>query len=90
MIMKKICLIILKHQSFVLFRLLQSSPSSTEQDLKVKRISQISSSSSVSGATPTPPPPPPPERTDSLNNRPEEGELRTAPWFQAGIPRFEI
>lgn len=32
-------------------------------------------------------PPPPPERTDSLNNRPEDGELKTAPWFQAGIPR---
>jgi hypothetical protein len=28
-----------------------------------------------------------PERTDSLNNRTEEGELRAAPWFQAGIPR---
>lgn len=37
------------------------------------------------GLTPTPPPMPP-ERTDSLNNK-EEGELRTAPWFQAGIPR---
>lgn len=36
------------------------------------------------GLTPTPPPLP--ERTDSLNNK-EEGELRTAPWFQAGIPR---
>ncbi|CAH1406705.1 unnamed protein product [Nezara viridula] len=32
-------------------------------------------------------PPAPPERTDSLNNRPEDGELKTAPWFQAGIPR---
>lgn len=53
-----------------------------------KRISQISSSSSSScpqtGFTPTPPPLP--ERSDSLNNR-EEGELRGAPWFQAGIPR---
>lgn len=77
-------------------RLLQSSPASTEQEFKVKRISQISSSSSSSchqtstdstllGLTPTPPPLPP-ERTDSLNNK-EEGELRTAPWFQAGIPR---
>ncbi|XP_075210888.1 EGFR adapter protein-like isoform X2 [Lycorma delicatula] len=78
---------IIKHIEIDNNRLLQSSPGSAEQDLKGKRISQISSSSSVSGATPTPPPPPPPERTDSLNNRPEEGELRTAPWFQAGIPR---
>lgn len=76
-------------------RLLQSSPASLDHDFKVKRISQISSSSSGScpqagtessllGSTPTPPPLP--ERTDSLNNK-EEGELRTAPWFQAGIPR---
>uniref|UniRef100_A0A1B6E3Q4 SH2 domain-containing protein n=1 Tax=Clastoptera arizonana TaxID=38151 RepID=A0A1B6E3Q4_9HEMI len=67
-------------------RLSQSSPNSAEPDIKSKRISQISSGSSVSGATPTPPPPPP-ERTDSLSNRPEEGELKAAPWFQAGIPR---
>lgn len=76
-------------------RILQSSPASTEQEFKTKRISQISSSSSSScpqtgtdapllGFTPTPPPLP--ERTDSLNNK-EEGELRLAPWFQAGIPR---
>lgn len=76
-------------------RLLQCSPASTDQDFKSKRISQISSSSSSScpqtgtestflGFTPTPPPLP--ERTDSLSNK-EEGELRTAPWFQAGIPR---
>lgn len=74
-------------------RLLQSSPASTEHELKSKRISQISSSSG--GSCPqtgtennvnTPTPPPLPERTDSLNNR-EEGELRMAPWFQAGIPR---
>ncbi|KAG8227898.1 hypothetical protein J437_LFUL008212 [Ladona fulva] len=33
-------------------------------------------------------PPPLPERSDSLNDRSaEEGELRAAPWFQAGIPR---
>lgn len=69
--------------------LLQSSPASTEQELKSKRISQISSSSS--GSCPqandsTPTPPPLPERTDSLNNK-EEEELRMAPWFQAGIPR---
>ncbi|KAJ1522143.1 hypothetical protein ONE63_002454 [Megalurothrips usitatus] len=37
------------------------------------------------GATPTPPPLP--ERTDSLVIRPEDGDLRAAPWFQAGIPR---
>lgn len=77
-------------------RLLQSSPLlSADHDFKTKRISQISSSSSSScpqtgtdntllGFTPTPPPLP--ERTDSLNNK-EEGELRMAPWFQAGIPR---
>ncbi|CAH1982136.1 unnamed protein product [Acanthoscelides obtectus] len=74
-----------------------------EREFKMKRISQISSSSSSSAQsanhqefTPTnanvpstgviPPPPPLPERTDSLNNK-EEGELRLAPWFQAGIPR---
>lgn len=76
-------------------RLFQSIPSSAEHEFKVKRISQISSSSagsyphnitesSLLGSTPTPPPLP--ERTDSLNNK-EEGELRSAPWFQAGIPR---
>ncbi|XP_039289031.1 tensin-2 isoform X3 [Nilaparvata lugens] len=77
---------LIKHIEIDNNRLLQSSPASTEQEFKGKRISQISSGSSVSGATPTPPPPPP-ERTDSLTNRPEEGELRAAPWFQAGIPR---
>lgn len=41
---------------------------------------------SIHGSTPTPPPLP--ERTDSLNNRNEEAELRKAPWFQAGIPRL--
>ncbi|EEZ98264.2 EGFR adapter protein isoform X2 [Tribolium castaneum] len=84
-----------KHIEIDNSRLLQNSPASTEQEFKSKRISQISSSSSSScpqtgtettllGLTPTPPPLP--ERTDSLNNK-EEGELRTAPWFQAGIPR---
>ncbi|KAJ8965003.1 hypothetical protein NQ314_004401, partial [Rhamnusium bicolor] len=66
-----------------------------EKEFKSKRISQISSSSSSSGPPTgtentiigfTPNPPPLPERTDSLNNK-EEGELRLAPWFQAGIPR---
>ncbi|XP_034242439.1 uncharacterized protein LOC117645969 [Thrips palmi] len=37
------------------------------------------------GAAPTPPPLP--ERTDSLVMRPEDGDLKSAPWFQAGIPR---
>ncbi|XP_063228936.1 EGFR adapter protein-like [Bacillus rossius redtenbacheri] len=80
-----------KHIEIDNSRLCQSSPASTDQDFKAKRISQISSSSSGScppatdGSTPTPPPLP--ERTDSLNNRAEEGELRSAPWFQAGIPR---
>lgn len=60
---------------------------------KCKRISSISSGSSGSGQPASqdrnffiPTPPPLPERTDSLNNK-EEGELRIAPWFQAGIPR---
>ncbi|KAK3921766.1 Tensin-4, partial [Frankliniella fusca] len=65
-------------------------------DLKGKRISQISSCSSgvsshgpsAPAATTTAPTPPPlPERTDSLVLRPEDVDLRTAPWFQAGIPR---
>ncbi|XP_060524984.1 EGFR adapter protein-like isoform X2 [Cylas formicarius] len=60
-------------------------------DLKFKRISQLSSSSTSSGTQNDAiigltPPPPAPERTDSLNNK-EEGELRLAPWYQAGIPR---
>ncbi|XP_018321271.1 tensin-4 [Agrilus planipennis] len=73
---------------------LHNSPASTEQEFKSKRISQISSSSSSScqqsstentSISFTPTPPPLPERTDSLFK--EEGELRSAPWFQAGIPR---
>lgn len=70
-----------------------NSLNSGDTDFKTKRRSQISTSSSsvpadgsTHGSTPTPPPLP--ERTDSLNNRCEEGELRKAPWFQAGIPRF--
>ncbi|XP_012276671.1 tensin-4 isoform X1 [Orussus abietinus] len=74
-------------------RIEHNSPNSgTETEFKSKRRSQISTSSSsvpadgsTHGSTPTPPPLP--ERTDSLNNRTEEGELRRAPWFQAGIPR---
>ncbi|XP_034949403.1 tensin-1-like isoform X2 [Chelonus insularis] len=69
-----------------------STNSGVDTDFKTKRRSQISTSSSsvpadgsTHGSTPTPPPLP--ERTDSLNNRCEEGELRKAPWFQAGIPR---
>lgn len=70
-----------------------SSPGSekeTEMRLK-KNKSQLSPS--VSGPVDgllhkvTSTPPPLPERTDSLNNRSEESELRKAPWFQAGIPR---
>ncbi|XP_024946013.1 tensin-1 isoform X9 [Cephus cinctus] len=74
-------------------RIGHNSPNSgTETEFKSKRRSQISTSSSsvpadgsTHGSTPTPPPLP--ERIDSLNNRSEEGELRKAPWFQAGIPR---
>lgn len=77
------------------FRIGNNLPSSGgDTDFKNKRRSQISTSSSsvpadgsTHGSTPTPTPPPLPERTDSLNNRCEEGELRKAPWFQAGIPR---
>jgi len=61
-------------------------------DLDNNRVtdSPVSSESkrSSGSCTSTPPPPAPPERTDSLNNRPEEGELKSAPWFQAGIPRL--
>ncbi|PBC30393.1 Tensin-4 [Apis cerana cerana] len=77
-------------------RIGHNSPSSgTETEFKSKRRSQISTSSSsvpadgsTHGSTPTPPPLP--ERTDSLNNRSEEAELRKAPWFQAGIPSVMI
>ncbi|KAI5712052.1 hypothetical protein M8J75_005327 [Diaphorina citri] len=65
-------------------RLSQSSSNtsaSSDQDFKDKRTSHISSS----GSSNIPTPPPLPERSDSLSK--EEGELRTAPWFQAGIPR---
>lgn len=54
--------------------------------LKVKASSQLSISSSEDGTVPSPPPLPP-ERSHSLGDRWEEGELRRAPWFQAGIPR---
>lgn len=83
-----------KHKEIENNRLLMSSPIPSE-DFKTKRISSISSSSSTSNQQATdngtlvnfiPVPPPLPERTDSLNNK-EEGELRLAPWFQAGIPR---
>ncbi|XP_015606159.1 tensin-1 isoform X2 [Cephus cinctus] len=77
-------------------RIGHNSPNSgTETEFKSKRRSQISTSSSsvpadgsTHGSTPTPPPLP--ERIDSLNNRSEEGELRKAPWFQAGIPSILI
>lgn len=83
----------IKMDDFI-YRIGHNSPSSgTETEFKSKRRSQISTSSSsvpadgsTHGSTPTPPPLP--ERTDSLNNRSEEAELRKAPWFQAGIPRL--
>ncbi|XP_046476660.1 tensin-4 isoform X2 [Neodiprion pinetum] len=80
-------------------RISHNSPNSvSETEFKSKRRSQISTSGSsvppdgsthgsTPTQTPTPTPPPLPERTDSLNNRTEESELRKAPWFQAGIPR---
>lgn len=82
------------NDSSFIFRIGHNCPGSgTETEFKSKRRSQISTSSSsvpadgsTHGSTPTPPPLP--ERTDSLNNRSEEAELRKAPWFQAGIPRF--
>ncbi|XP_068219063.1 EGFR adapter protein-like isoform X1 [Palaemon carinicauda] len=65
-------------------------------DVKLKRISQISVSSSASSgvvgldvstsSTRSATPPPLPERSDSLTP-PEEPHLKTAAWFQAGIPR---
>ena len=65
-------------------------------DVKLKRISQISISSSASSgvvgldvstsSTRSATPPPLPERSDSLTP-PEEPHLKTAAWFQAGIPR---
>lgn len=84
------------HSNYYIYRIGHNSPSSgTETEFKSKRRSQISTSSSsvpadgsTHGSTPTPPPLP--ERTDSLNNRSEEAELRKAPWFQAGIPRYLI
>lgn len=84
------------HSNYYICRIGHNSPSSgTETEFKSKRRSQISTSSSsvpadgsTHGSTPTPPPLP--ERTDSLNNRSEEAELRKAPWFQAGIPRYLI
>jgi len=82
------------NDSSFIFRIGHNCPDSgTEAEFKSKRRSQISTSSSsvpadgsTHGSTPTPPPLP--ERTDSLNNRSEEAELRKAPWFQAGIPRL--
>ncbi|KAK4287525.1 hypothetical protein Pmani_034834 [Petrolisthes manimaculis] len=65
-------------------------------EVKLKRISQISVSSSASSgvvgldvstsSTRSASPPPLPERSDSLTP-PEEPHLKTAAWFQAGIPR---
>ncbi|XP_020292368.1 tensin-1-like isoform X4 [Pseudomyrmex gracilis] len=83
----------IENNSSFIFRIGHNCPGSgTEAEFKSKRRSQISTSSSsvpadgsTHGSTPTPPPLP--ERTDSLNNRSEEAELRKAPWFQAGIPR---
>lgn len=56
----------------------------TTATMMTKRRSQFSISS---GSAPTPPPLP--ERHDSLDKQ-EETELRRAPWFQAGIPRWDI
>ncbi|XP_071646027.1 EGFR adapter protein isoform X10 [Temnothorax longispinosus] len=83
----------IENNSSFIFRIGHNCPDTgTEAEFKSKRRSQISTSSSsvpadgsTHGSTPTPPPLP--ERTDSLNNRSEEAELRKAPWFQAGIPR---
>ncbi|XP_033230026.1 tensin-3-like isoform X2 [Belonocnema kinseyi] len=76
-------------------RVEHNSPGSgSEAELRLKKNkSQLLSPTSSSGPTDgilhrvTTTPPPLPERTDSLNNRSEESELRKAPWFQAGIPR---
>lgn len=69
-----------------------SPGSETETEIRLKK-NKSQLSPSVSGPVDgilhrvTSTPPPLPERTDSLNNRSEESELRKAPWFQAGIPR---
>ena len=84
------------------FSLSRSSQTSSDvNDFKSKRISHISSCSSSLGgpgeSSTTTTPPPLPERVDSLAAAAssvaaamasEEGELRAAPWFQAGIPRL--
>lgn len=79
---------------FSFFRVEHNSPGSgSETELRLKKNKSQLSPTSSSGPTDgilhkvTTTPPPLPERTDSLNNRSEESELRKAPWFQAGIPR---
>ncbi|XP_023248370.1 uncharacterized protein LOC106639676 [Copidosoma floridanum] len=72
-----------------------SSTNATDTDFKSKQRPQPSGTTSTSGGSapadgtnrPAPTPPPLPRRYDSLSTRNEEGELRRAPWFQAGIPR---
>lgn len=77
-----------------------STPESSQEKLKDNRLTQCSARSPDSPTNiklknnlisnsmdKTPTPPPLPERSDSLLDKPEECELKKAPWFQAGIPR---
>ncbi|XP_029344896.1 uncharacterized protein LOC100163483 [Acyrthosiphon pisum] len=77
-----------------------STPESSQEKLKDNRLTQCSARSPDSPSNiklknnlisnvmdKTPTPPPLPERSDSLLDKPEECELKKAPWFQAGIPR---
>ncbi|KAF0763616.1 tensin-2-like [Aphis craccivora] len=77
-----------------------STPESSQEKLKDNRLTQCSAISPDSPTNiklknnlisnsmdKTPTPPPLPERSDSLLDKPEECELKKAPWFQAGIPR---
>ncbi|XP_050424580.1 EGFR adapter protein-like isoform X3 [Adelges cooleyi] len=77
-----------------------STPESPQDKLKDNRVTQCNMTSPVlpnsiklkhnmisNGTDKTPTPPPLPERSDSLLEKPEECELKKAPWFQAGIPR---
>lgn len=52
-----------------------------------KRHRHSATQSKITSPLPPPPPPLPPERADSLIKHKEENELKSAPWFQAGIPR---
>ncbi|XP_050522713.1 EGFR adapter protein-like isoform X5 [Daktulosphaira vitifoliae] len=77
-----------------------NSPDTSQEKLKNNRVTQSNAGAPVSLSCiklnhnmitnvidKTPTPPPLPERSDSLLDKPDECELKKAPWFQAGIPR---